>query len=424
MQRSKKPNQFSLSTHFFSCNHTLLVEKLKSQSRTLLIQDLDGVCMGLVRDPLTRSLSPDYIRAAKRMEGHFFVLTNGEHTRLRGINRLVRSAVGKDSDPAAEGLFLPGLAAGGVQWQDAHGQLEMPGVTEEELEFLETVPQRFNNALTTVLAAPPFKFNVKMINNILTTIVLNNLLSPTININEAIHVLGNQWQAFRQLQKEVSNILKSVLNEAKKLGMMDSYFIHYAPNLGPGPDGERIKWASETDWGTTDFQFMIKGAIKEVGVLDILNRYFHRLTGEFPLGEDFTARTAPGDLNSLVTLAENAFDPDLMPVIVGVGDTITSNPDPGVAGAYLRGGSDRGFLTLIQTLSERQNTDSAILLVDSSNGELTRPRIDTTQIKQSSTFPWKAVEGISDPDDSLKINFVFPGGHQEYIDFFCRLSQR
>ena len=52
----------------------------RRQLNILLIQDLDGVCMPLVRDPLTRVLPRDYIEAVSRVGHRFRVLTNGEHS--------------------------------------------------------------------------------------------------------------------------------------------------------------------------------------------------------------------------------------------------------------------------------------------------------------------------------------------------------
>ena len=45
----------------------------------LFIQDIDGVCIPLVKDPMTRKLESKYIYAAKNLGEEFFVLTCGEH---------------------------------------------------------------------------------------------------------------------------------------------------------------------------------------------------------------------------------------------------------------------------------------------------------------------------------------------------------
>ena len=90
-----------------------LQQQLAVADDLLIVQDLDGVCMQLVRDPLTRRLEGRYVEAAAQLEGAFVVLTNGEHGGRRGVNRLVESALGESRAPADEGLYLPGLAAGG-----------------------------------------------------------------------------------------------------------------------------------------------------------------------------------------------------------------------------------------------------------------------------------------------------------------------
>jgi glucosylglycerol 3-phosphatase len=423
LQRSADQKPHHLKSQRFSSDHKLLLNSLSRHKRVLFIQDLDGVCMDLVCDPLTRSLSPKYIHAAKQMAGHFFVLTNGEHTKKRGVNNLVDKALGSAEAAARDGLYLPGLAGGGVQWQNAAGQVSLPGVSETELVFLGSVPNRFRMELTQLLSMSPFSFDPATIQQLLAVIVLDNQVSPTININGAINLLGGRWETYRQLQQMVSTLLESVLSEAASQGLSDSFFIHYAPNLGSYAAGERVKWAIASDWGTSDFQFMIKGAVKEVGVLYILNQYYYQQTGEYPLGENFSFRTSPLDHAAILSLAQEALDPVLMPCIIGIGDTVTSMPDPDNQGNCLRGGSDRGFLSLVQALSMEQPFDSAVVFVDSSGGELSRPSVDAPQIAQAKAFPWSAVKGISDPEDPLLVNFVFADGHQQYVDFFCSLAK-
>ena len=74
-----------------------LHQELISSPNLLIVQDLDGVCMPLVRDPLTRKLPADYVKAAATLRGSFSVLTNGEHEGRRGVNRLVEQGL---DDPA------------------------------------------------------------------------------------------------------------------------------------------------------------------------------------------------------------------------------------------------------------------------------------------------------------------------------------
>ncbi len=376
--------------------------------------------MPLVRDPLTRTLASRYIQAAALLKPGFFVLTNGEHIGSRGVNTLVDNALGQDNHNA----YLPGLAAGGVQWQDHFGSVNHPGVSEQELNFLNAVPDKMHKALGSVLQQAPYSLTSEQIKSLLAVVILDNPVSPTININ-GFHGLtaldtGLDPDRLLALQQTVQKIMCDLMEEARNSGLADSFFVHYAPNLGSGPDGERIKWASGQDTGTTDFQFMLRGAVKEVGVLVILNRYYHQVTGHYPLGESFNAREAPRDHEALLELARDHFDPELMPRIIGVGDTITSQPNPDQPGLYQRGGSDRGFLTLVQQLGQLFHSDNGVIFIDSSGGELNRPAIKEELLTES---PWTAVEGITDPQDPLHLNVVFHKGHQQYVDFFCSLAQ-
>jgi glucosylglycerol 3-phosphatase len=413
---------FPLKQQRFSTLHEPLKNTLLSKPSTLIIQDLDGVCMGLVRDPLTRTLSADYIHAAKKLSGEFYVLTNGEHIGERGVNALVERALGDPQLAQQQNLYLPGLGGGGVQWQNAAGDVSHPGVTEAELNFLAGVPNLFRDALENVLTQAPFLLTSTALAKALDIIILNNPVSPTINANALIDALGGDWQRYYALQQQLEIIMNDLLVLAQQSGLADSFFVHYAPNLGRSSEGERIKWATAQDWGTTDFQFMLRGAIKEVGVLVILNHYYHQVTGRFPLGEQFNAREAPHDHGALVELVKQHFDPAFMPCIVGVGDTLTSQSAAQNDDTYLRGGSDRGFLTLIQSIAQAFDQDHAVLFVDSSHGELTRPSIKLDALAQTND-PWSGMQGITDPLDPLQINFVFPGGHTEYVRFFMELSQ-
>ena len=113
-----------------------------------------------------------------------------------------------------------------------------------------------------------------------------------------------------------------------------------------------------------------------------------------------------------------------MPRIIGVGDTVTSQPDPddrdlSLGEQCLRGGSDRGFLTLVQELGQTFQSDNGVIFVDSSGGELSRPHI---QVENLANNTWQAVSGISDSNDPLHLNVVFPQGHQQYVAFFCQLA--
>lgn len=99
--------------------------------------------------------------------------------------------------------------------------------------------------------------------------------------------------------------MQELLQEAKDKGLGNSFFVHYAPNLGRDLSGQEIlRPAKLEDSGTTDFQFMVQGAIKEAGVLAILNRYYFQRTGSYPLGEEFNVRQAPKTLDELLKLVK------------------------------------------------------------------------------------------------------------------------
>ena len=88
-----------------------------------------------------------------------------------------------------------------------------------------------------------------------------------------------------------------------------------------------------------------------------------------------------------------------------------------------RGGSDRGFLQLVQDLGRQFDTDNATVFVDSSAGEVRRPGLQGDPVGENGDVRWEALAGISDRDDPLTLNFVVPGGHRDYLDFFCDAAQ-
>jgi len=401
----------------YSTDHTALLAHLVNSERLLIIQDLDGVCMDLVNDPLTRRLELDYLQAASALEGAFYVLTNGEHIGRRGVNTLVERCCAP-LDPRAEGLYLPGLAAGGVQFQDARGTVSHPGVSDAELAFLAEVPAQARAWLSDLLHADPFFLPAERIAPLVDTCVLDNPVSPTLNLNMAFHALRERPGLFSRLQLRAAEWCAALLARAESANLGDAFFVHLAPNLGSDARGERLKPAEGDSAGTTDFQFMLRGGVKEVGVLVLLNRYYHRQTGHHPLGEAFNARTAPRGHEALMALAEAHFDPTLMPRLLGVGDTITASRLAST-GEIVRGGSDRGFLSLIQDLDARFDSGNVVAFVDSSGGEITRPKVHTRHLPHA---PAHALAGISDADDPLRLNAIFPGGYRQYTAFFTRLA--
>ena len=74
-------------------NNLKVKEQLISSKNILLIQDIDGVCIPLVKDPMTRELESKYIYAVKELAEEFFVLTCGEHEGPRGVNRIIERSL-------------------------------------------------------------------------------------------------------------------------------------------------------------------------------------------------------------------------------------------------------------------------------------------------------------------------------------------
>ena len=58
-----------------------------------------------------------------------------------------------------------------------------------------------------------------------------------------------------------------------------------------------------------------------------MNRYYFEKIGVHPLGVGFNARQAPSTMEDMLTLVKQDFDPAHMPMIMGVGDTVTSQPE-------------------------------------------------------------------------------------------------
>ena len=101
-----------------------------------------------------------------------------------------------------------------------------------------------------------------------------------------------------------------------------------------------------------------------------------------------------------------------MPLIIGVGDTVTSQKNV-EENNYSRGGSDRSFLEFIQRLGNEFGINNKIIYVDSSSGEVERPSTKKT-----------GLIGISDDDDKLKFDIVFKNGPDEYINWFIELAKK
>ncbi|WP_035993060.1 glucosylglycerol 3-phosphatase [Leptolyngbya sp. KIOST-1] len=410
----------------FSLDHGAWVDCLATTENLLIIQDLDGVCMGLVNDPLDRVVERSYLEATQRFDGHFFVLTNGEHTGKRGMNDIIERSLGGATQAQAGRYYLPGLAAGGVQWQTRAGDISHPGVSEAELAFLAAVPETMGDRLRQFFAQHCDSLAGAALEQAIQASVLDNMASPTANLNTFHGLLADQPQVYAALQRAMQGLMEDLLRNAARQGLEGAFFVHYAPNHGRGPDGTEIPWFSQgEESGTTDFQFMVRGAIKEAGVLALLNRYYAARTGDYPLGEDFSVRRAPHRHGELLDLVVQHFDPALMPILVGVGDTVTSVVviEDGQPVAK-RGGSDRNFLHLIQAIGQRFGRGNLVTYVDSSGGELKNRKALKLEDRGGTS---RVIEGPGDPqdgDDPLVLNVVFPGGYRQYCQAFQTAAAR
>ena len=383
------------------------------------------MCMGLVKDPLNRSITTDYVQATQALDSHFYVLTNGEHVGTRGVNGIIERAFGSAAQVRESGCYLPGLAAGGVQWQGRNGQVSHPGVSEAELAFLKTVPERIRSTLRTFAAEHTLALDNTTLEHCIQASALDNVASPTANLNTLHAALQGDHDTYLALQTSIQVLMDTLLADAADQGLGNSFFVHYAPNLGRDATGKELIWLSQgTESGTTDFQFMLRGGIKEAGVLSLLNRYYAQRIGTYPLGENFSVRQAPQTHQELLNLVKVRFEPEAMPLIVGVGDTVTSKVER-VDGQLVakRGGSDRNFLHLVQDIGRAFGIGNIIVYVDSSGGELNnRKALRLREVEGGQ----QVIEGPGDPldtDDPLTLNVVFPGGHQEYCAAFQAAAQ-
>ncbi|MGF1460774.1 MAG: glucosylglycerol 3-phosphatase [Leptolyngbyaceae cyanobacterium] len=404
----------------YSLDHRRFAELLSNTDNLLIIQDLDGVCMGLVKDPLNRQIEPRYVKATQAFEGHFYVLTNGEHVGERGVNGIIERAFGDADVVKRQSHYLPGLAAGGVQWQTRQGDISHPGVSHAELAFLKQVPERIRQCLQEFAQNRDLGLDAATIDHCIQSSALENVASPTANLNTFHGALGEDQETYLSLQQTVQQLMETLLAEAADQGLEDSFFVHYAPNHGRDANGQEIIWLSQgQESGTTDFQFMLRGAIKEAGVLALLNRYYAQRTGHYPLGEDFSVRVAPHEQSALIQLVKDHFDPAEMPLLVGVGDTVTSKVmEIDGQSVAKRGGSDRNFLQLVQAIGRSFERGNVVVYVDSSGGELKNRRPLTLEQRQGQPVVTAGPGDPHDQNDPLTLNVVFPGGYQEYCATF------
>ena len=387
-----------------------VINTIINEQNILIVQDLDGVCIPLVQDPLQREINKEYVKDVSRLRENFAVLTCGEHEGKRGVNRLVEKALDSKKTAKENGFYLPGLAACGVEYQDRFSNLSYPGLKDNEINFLAEVPKMMRSMLTNELKKFLPNLSNEKRNKLIDVAVCDTRFTPTLNFNEIFSYVKNDFQKVKDLQLIMEKIMNDLLEESKNFGLDNSFYLHLMPNLGIRDGREIMKYSTQNEFGTTDIQFIIKGAIKEAGLLFLLNKYIANKTGVYPFGENFNVRNAPKTHAQLIKLCRDKIPHEQMPLLVGVGDTVTSVKD-NKDNSWLRGGSDRGFLTLIQRLGESYKKDNQVVFVNSCNEQVLRPRINGTDMK-----------GVSDPNDDLKFNMIINDGPKEYIEWFKQLA--
>tara|TARA_Y100001968_G_scaffold296090_1_gene303994 strand:- start:725 stop:1918 length:1194 start_codon:yes stop_codon:yes gene_type:complete len=387
-----------------------VINTIINQKNILIVQDLDGVCIPLVQDPLKREIKKEYVKAVSKLKDNFAVLTCGEHEGRRGVNRLIEKSLNSKTKAKEDGFYLPGLAACGVEFQDRFSNLSHPGLEENEIKFLERVPKIMRSMLTHELKEYFPNISNELRNRLIDVAVCDTRFTPTLNFNEIFSYVKNDFKKVKYLQLIMLKIMNNLLEDSMHSGLNNSFCLHLMPNLGLKNGREIMKYATQNEFGTTDIQFIIKGAIKEAGLLFLLNKYISNKTGHYPFGENFNVRNAPKTLNKLVDLCKDKIPSEQMPLLIGVGDTVTSLRDH-KSNSWLRGGSDRGFLTLVQRLGESYKKENQVIFVNSCNDQVSRPRVNGDDMS-----------GISDPNDYLKFNMVIDDGPEEYIEWFKELA--
>ena len=393
-------------------SNTISLEKIILSSQNILfIQDIDGVCIPLVKDPMTRKLNKEYIFAAKKLDKEFFVLTCGEHEGERGVNRIIERSLGSKFKPKRDGLYLRGLAACGVEYQDNKGEINSEGISKEELDFLANVPQIMRPKFRLIVKELFPKMDDNLINFHMKKSICDTRFSPTINFNSLFEISENNLKKIK-IQRYFQKMMNEIISIGESEGLRNSFFLHISPNLGSKNGVEILKESNNNDIGSTDIQLLLKGAQKDSGVLFLLNKFIGDIKGKKPFGENFNFRDAPIEKNKKIAFCKKYIQPKDMPLIIGVGDTITSNQIK-KSNSFSRGGSDRSFLEFIQLLGYEFGIKNNIIFVDSSYGEVFRPSTKETGLK-----------GITDKYDSLKFDIIFQDGPEEYINWFTKIAHK
>ena len=386
--------------------------KIINSEKLLIIQDIDGVCIPLVKDPLTRELNKDYILASGLFGEEFFVLTCGEHEGRRGVNRIVERSLKDNNLPKNEGLYLQGLAACGVEYQDNKGNISFEGVSKKEISFLSEVPNLMKPRFLSIIKEVFPLMENKLIETHISKSICKTRFSPTINFNSLFELAEKDWVKRKEIQLRCLDMMKEIIHKAESEDLKNSFFLHISPNLGSRDGQEIMKFSTSEDIGSTDIQLLVKGAVKDSGVLCLLNKYIGRRTGVMPFGTEFNFREAPKTTSEKLSFCRKYIKKEDMPLIIGVGDTVTSQKEA-AKNSYQRGGSDRSFLEFIQSLGKEYGFENRIVFVDSSSGEVFRPSTKETGLM-----------GITDIDDKLKFDIIFQNGPEEYIKWFINIANK
>ena len=225
-----------------------VINTIINEQNILIVQDLDGVCIPLVQDPLQREINKEYVKDVSRLREKFAVLTCGEHEGKRGVNRLVEKALDSKTTAKENGFYLPGLAACGVEYQDRFSNLSYPGLKGNEINFLAEVPKMMRSMLTNELKNfLPNHSNEKR-NKLIDVAVCDTRFTPTLNFNEIFSYVKNDFQKVKDLQFIMGKIMNDLLEESKNFGLDNSFYLHLMPNLGIRDGREIMKYSTQNEF--------------------------------------------------------------------------------------------------------------------------------------------------------------------------------
>ena len=110
------------------------------------------------------------------------------------------------------------------------------------------------------------------------------------NVNYPDYYL--QKQGFTNPKKMYFSFTDASSGDGGQMGPHHGYLF-----IGKAKGQEIIKLATANDIGTTDIQLILNGALKEAGLLVLLNKFITKKTGMSPFGTKFNVRNAPKSIN-------------------------------------------------------------------------------------------------------------------------------